>query len=77
MPSLLSNSDIIAMLQQEQQVMLQQVVEGQKAFQLRQNQLEENRQLCSHKLTNHHIINYTVKIGVCYAHLLLYTPMVC
>lgn len=39
-PLLPGNSDIVAMLQQ-QQVMLQQVVEGQKAFELRQNQLEE------------------------------------
>ena len=46
MPSFLGshgNSDIITMLQQ-QQAMLQQVVNGQKAFELRQNQLEEKVQ---------------------------------
>ena len=36
MLSLLGNSDIVPILQQ-QQVMLQQVIEGQKAFELRQS----------------------------------------
>ena len=40
-PSLLGNSDIVAILQRQQQVMLQQFIEGQKAFELRQIQLEE------------------------------------
>ena len=38
--SLLGNSDIVTILQQ-QQVILQQVIEGQKAFEIRQNQLQE------------------------------------